>query len=684
MNAILLRTLLMATVLAAGSFWIRHEDRPRLDPGVRFEEISERAGCRNLHSKVELSPRFANIMPWLASVGAAVTAADYDGDGWTDLYLTNSGRGDANRLYRNRGDGTFEELAAASGVACGNTEGACMHAVFGDIDNDGDPDLYVTKWGAANQLFVNQGDGTFRDMTARAGVGPWGYANAATFVDYDRDGWLDLLVGNYFAEQVRDPHTGRLARSDLWNPVSTRVMHATFTNADNGGRTLLYRNRGDGTFEDVAESVGLRFRGWTLAVGAADLDNDGWPDLYLANDFGPDELYLNTGGAESPPRFRRVIDTAGHPGIGDDWWKGMNVDFGDVDGNGYLDIYVTNIFERRYKSDEGNMLWLNFARPGTASGTAGGRRFVNVGLESDVYDGGWGWGAKFLDANDDGLLDIFALNGFVTGDPNRTYWYALQEMVTQMKNNSADAADWPAMGPRDLSGGELSRLFVQQSSDGRAAGARRTRGAAGPRFADLGIAAGIDDRYDGRGAAVLDFDNDGALDLCVANQGGPSLLYHNRLVRTPAGPHWLGLALVGRPDLARTEGASARKSTAGAIGARAVLVSGDRTQTLEVSGGTGFASQSDPRLHFGLGDRSHADQLTVRWPSGRVQSFSGPALDACLAGYARLVEGGTLEPRAGAPAGTPAARNDEAGEGHGVLARAHEADVRPRPSSVTR
>ncbi len=328
----------------------------------------------------------------------------------------------------------------------------------------------------------------------------------------------------------------------------------------------------------------------------------------------------------------------------------MNVDFGDVDGNGYLDIYVTNIFERRYKSDEGNMLWLNFARPGTA----GERRFVNVGLESDVYDGGWGWGAKFLDANDDGLLDILALNGFVKGDPDHTYWYALQEMVTQMKNNSADAADWPAMGPRDLSGGQSSRLFLQQAKAARPSG-RRPPGDGGPRFAELATSAGIDDRENGRGVAVLDFDNDGALDLCIANQGGPSLLYRNRLQRTATGPHWIGLALQGRPDLKGSLGAGAQVSTAGAIGARAVLVSGDRTQTLEVSGGTGFASQSDPRLHFGIGERTRADLLTVRWPSGRVQTFSGAELDACLGGYARLVEGGALEPRAGSPAGTAVA-----------------------------
>ncbi len=661
MISLLGRTLLMLALLAAGSLWLRPRDPARLDPGVRFEEDAARAGCQNRHTLVRLSPRFQNIMPWLSSVGAAVAAADMDGDGWTDLYVTNSGRGSPNRLYRNRGDGTFEERAAKAGVACGNPEGACMHAVFGDINNDGHPDLYVVKWGERNQLFLNRGDGTFRDVTGAAGVGYWGYGNGATFVDYDRDGRLDLLVGNYFADSLPDPKTGRMARSNLWSPITTRVMHSTFTHADNGGRTRLYHNRGDGTFAEVAEASGLHFRGWTLAVGAADFNNDGWPDLYLANDFGPDELYLNTGATEWPPRFRRVVDTSSHLGIGNDWWKGMNVDFGDVDGNGYLDIYVTNILARRYKSDEGNMLWLNVADPGAP----GGRGFWNAAQASGVNDGGWGWGAKFLDVNNDGLLDIFALNGFVSGDANHSYWYDLQEMVTQTRNNSANAADWPVMGDRDLSGYERSRLFVQLppgrwvSGPGAVAGHRapgdrapwdRGRGAERPhpRFADLAGAAGITDLYNGRGVAVLDYDDDGALDLYVANQGASSLLYHNRLQPASRARRWLGLLLVGRPDLPKAVGGRGLASSADAVNARVELEAGGRLQVREVSGGTGFASQSERRVHFGLDDHARPDRMTVRWPSGRVQSFSGEALTACLGGYARLVEGGGLEPGRGA------------------------------------
>jgi hypothetical protein len=644
MSAVL-RTAVMVLLLAGGSVWLAPRAARHPDPGVRFADVAGRAGCLNHHTMVKLSPKFDNIMPWLSSVGAAASAEDFDGDGLTDLYVTNCGRGDSNRLFRNRGDGTFEDVAKRAGVACGNPEGACVHAVWGDIDNDGRPDLYVTKWAEPNQLFLNRGDGTFIDVTKKAGVGYWGYGNGCTFVDYDRDGNLDLLVGNYFADSLPDPATGRLARSNLWDPVTTRVMHSTFTHADNGGKTLLYHNRGDGTFEEVAARSGLRFRGWTLACGAADLNNDGWPDLYLANDFGPDELYLNTGATEWPPRFRRVIDTSGHPGIGNDWWKGMNVDFGDVDGNGYLDIYVTNILARRYKSDEGNMLWLNLADPSAP----GGRRFWNAGLESGTYDGGWGWGAKFLDVNDDGLLDIFALNGFVTGDAEHTYWYALQEMVTQTKNNAADARDWPVMGNRDLSGYERSRLFIQldPALDSRREPARgEDRDApACPHFADLAAEAGIDDLENGRGVAVLDYDSDGALDLYVANQGGPSCLYHNQL--EPGARHWLGLELVGRPELAHETGGLRLATSASAVGTRVEVEAGGRKQIREVQGGIGYASQSERRVHFGLGGAT-ATRLTVRWPSGRVQAFEGAALAACADGYARLVEGGVLEPGAGA------------------------------------
>lgn len=686
----------MLLALVGGYWWLTPVSDAPDTVDVAFVERAEQAGCKNVHTIVRLADDFANIMPWLSSVGAAAAAGDYNNDGYADLYVTNSGRGDMNRLFRNRGDRTFEDVTTTAGVECGNPQGASMHAVWGDVDNDGRLDLYVAKWAEANQLFRNNGDGTFTDISREAGVDYWGYGNGATFLDYDRDGRLDLLVGNYFAEVVVDPKTGQTVRNDLWHPVTTRVMHETFTHARNGGRNVLYRNVSAGgviRFEDVSKAVGMTFTGWTLAVGSGDLNNDGWPDVYVANDFGPDELYLNTGATEAPPRFRIVVDPKGHPGIGNDWWKGMNVDMADVNNDGYLDIYVTNILERRYKTDEGNMLWINCVDPSCP----GGRGFRNIAQASHTNDGGWGWGGKFADFNNDGLLDIYTVNGFATGDPNRNYWYAIQEMVTQTKNQTTDARDWPVMGGRDLSGRERGRLFMQvagsheatepQSHEGIDVGRalpadqsrdrkgaddgevrnekleeRKTGTAVGnrqsaighssrdihasdtPTFLEVAERAGISDTYNGRGIALADFDHDGFIDMYIANQGAPSSYYVNMTGRrgaTGAAKRggFLWMKLVGRPDLPMTIGGRTMASTADAVGARVTVYAGGARMIREVQGGMGFASQSEHAVHFGLPEPAAVSRIAIAWPSGRMQEFAGDALRALVNHHVRIVEG---------------------------------------------
>ena len=626
----------MAVLLGAGSWYLKPAGSAMTDTSLHFTDVAAASGCSNRHSMVKLSDKFANIMPWLSSVGAAVCAGDFDHDGLVDFYASNSGRNSQNRLFRNLGNGKFEDVAVHAGVAACNREGASMDAMFFDYDNDGDQDLYVVKWGAPNILFENQGDGTFKDVTQRAGVGSWGYANGVIAFDYDRDGLLDIFVANYFADSVVNPSTGKLARSDLWNPVSTRIMHSTFTHASNGGRNVLYKNMGDGTFKDITLEAGLGHTGWSLDAGSGDLNNDGWPDLYVANDFGADELYFNTGASESPPHFRRVIDSEGHPGIGNDWWKGMNVDVADVDGNGRLDIYVTNILARRYKTDEGNMLWLNFADPSKV----GGCKFINASTAAGTNDGGWGWGGKFCDFNNDGLVDIFAVNGFATGpDPNQTYWYQLQEMVTQTKNNAADVNDWPPMGDRDLSGYDPSRLFLQTPGSDSPQQQRRVnqwndRNISVPRFVEMAGSCGITDLSNGRGIALADFDNDGDVDMYVANQGTQNCLYRNELMPAgrdnpsdrQVGPHWLGLLLEGNPSRARRIGGRAFASSRDAIGARVEYwVSGAR-RIAELTYCDGFASESEKRMHLGLGDAQAIDSLAVVWPSGRREIFKGSEL----------------------------------------------------------
>ena len=620
----------MAAFLWAGWWWLAPRKPSDAGGDVHFEERAAAAGCRNVHTKVVLGDAFKNIMPWLSSVGAAVAAADYDNDGYPDLYVTNSGRDDRNHLFHNRGDGTFEDVTDKAGVGCTNVEGGCMHAVWADVNNDGLLDLYVTKWGARNTLYLNKGDGTFQDVSHDAGVDYWGYGNAATFLDYDRDGHMDLLLCNYFAEEVQDPRTGKKVRNDLWHPVTTRVMHETFTHARNGGHKVLYHNRGDGTFEDVTAQSGLNSGLWTLAVGAGDLNNDGWPDLYVANDFGPDELYLNTGATENPPRFRLVIDPRGHPGIGNDWWKGMNVDMGDVNNDGYLDIYVSNVLEKRYKTDEGNMLWLNCADPAAP----GGRGFRNIAKVSGTMDGGWGWGCKFADFNNDGLLDIFAENGFVTGDPNQNYWYQIQEMVTQTKNQTMDAADWPAMGNRDLSGHDGKRLFMQIRPEASDSTSNE------PRFREVAQRAGIVETFNGRGIAVADFNLDGTLDMYVANQGAPSCYYVNTSFRGKTQPGFLRLLLVGRPDLGVRVGGRVLASTMNAVGARVTVHTRNGIQIREVQGGMGFASQSEYAVHFGIPDLASIERITIQWPSSRVQEVVGSQARALINHHVRWVEGG--------------------------------------------
>jgi hypothetical protein len=533
----------------------------------QFEDVTQRAGITSVHHKPDLDPLFGNIMNWLASVGAAVAAADYDGDGDIDLYVSDSRSGQPNHLYRNDGGFRFTDVAAQARVARVNeSSGTTMDAVFGDVDNDGRPDLYVVKWGC-NVLFRNNGDGTFADVTRTAGVGDCGNGNAAVFVDYDLDGNLDLLVGNYFRT------------ADVWNVVTTRIMHDSFEASRNAGHNVLYRNNGDGTFTDVARRLGVDDTGWTLDVGCGDIDNDGDQDCYIANDFGDDKLFRNEGNGT----FSDITKAA----KGTDTKKGMNVDFGDFNNDGFLDIYVTNITTAEYLH-EGNMLWHNM----------GNGTFVDAADPAEVFEGGWGWCGKFLDYDNDADLDIFTVNGFVSA-ADGNYWYDLATMATTPDLDITDTRNWPTMNERSFSGYEPSRLFRND----------------GPIFIEVAMQEGITDTFDGRGIAVADLDGDGWLDLFVANQGARPTLYRNR---GAPGLHWIGF------DLRQT----GRNTPA--IGARVTLRAGGLTQIREVDGGNGYASQSSAILHFGLGASATVDEASIRWPDGATEVLRNLRPDAVV------------------------------------------------------
>ena len=532
----------------------------------RFTEVSGTAGVAHHHQKPAFDPRLANVMPWISSLTAGVAVADVNGDGHDDIYFLSSGRDTPNRLYLGDGKFGFREAAEQFGLARLNGGSAVSaDAVFGDIDNDGDEDLFIAGYGR-NRLLRNDGH-RFVDVTDRAGLGRPGNASSALLADFDNDGFLDLMVGNYFSE------------IDLFSVPTTRVLQDSFERARNGGRNLLYRNNGDGTFTEIGAAAGVDDTGWTLDIGAGDLDEDGDQDVYVANDFGEDVLYRNNGDLT----FTNVTRSA----TGGDFAAGMNVDMGDYDGDGLLDIYVTNITNPSIR--QGNMLWRN----------DGDLRFLDVALETRTWDGGWGWGAKFFDYDNDTDLDIVTLNGFLSAGPVDVFKSFGNFWGMLARTDVSDARSWPDLRGLSMSGHEETRLFENRGS----------------RYAEVGRAAGVASRLDGRGVGLGDFDEDGDLDLVASNCGQPALLYRNdggnRL-------HWLKVKL---------RGAAGNRN---AIGARLTLQSGGVRQIREIDGGNAFSAQSTKVVHFGLGPFDGVSRLVIRWPGGVAQEIDNVLPDRTL------------------------------------------------------
>lgn len=579
-------------------------------PAIRFQEVGEAAGARHVHSIRSFGDRHkAEVLEMFTDGGAAVAVGDVDGDGHDDLFLTDSDEGRPNHLLRNlygeTGELRFVDVAAEAGVAGGNTtEAIVADALWLDFDDDGRLDLLVARFGtpllyrnlepppssssSADRFEAPEGaEGRgrspvrFQEVSAEAGLTEFGNTIAVIAFDYDGDGWLDLLFGNYFRPV------------DLLDLDTRHVLPNDLDGADNGGGVTLWRNvpggseaTGGRAFVEVTEAEGLAgHTGWSLDLGHADLDDDGDQDVYVAGDYGTDRLFLNRGpGAreEGEPTFVDVTEEA----LGGlDTKKGMNVDMGDYDRDGFLDVYVTNITDEYMR--ECNMLWHNLG-PAEEGGPP---TFLDLSSETGTCDTDWGWAAKFADFDNDGWEDLYVVNGLRSaGEEN--YIPLLLETIITPGVDFSDLDSYPDIGERTWSGYQPQRLF-RNLGDGT--------------FREMAAEAGVANDLDGRGIGVADFDSDGRLDLLQTNARQPSLLYRN--VTGDAG-RWLELRLVGA-------GVAAGGSNRQAIGARVTVTTrGGERFLRQVNGGNGYASQSTTRLHFGLGDAEAVERVEIRWPRG--------------------------------------------------------------------
>jgi hypothetical protein len=493
--------------------------------------------------------------------GAGCAFLDYDNDGWMDIYLVNSGKADfytpprplRNALYRNNRDGTFTDVTEKAGVGGG---GYGMGVAIGDYNADGLPDLYVTQFGR-NILYRNNGDGTFTDVTDKAGVAAAGWSSSAVWFDYDNDGKLDLFVCQ-FAEF--DAALGCGTDKD-------GVHHYCIPRIFKPRPSWLFHNNGDGTFTDVSKESGIAAHlGKAWGVVAADVNGDGWMDLFVSNDTVANFLFTNRGGG----KFEETGFAAGVAYSDDGRARsGMGVDAADFNDDGWIDLFVANIDEEIFSLYQNN-------RDGTFDDMA---MPLGIGMSTRWMSG---WGLKFFDYDNDGNLDLILANGFP------------DDLVDEISSK--------------VTYREPLLLFHREGKMFRDVSAQ-----SGPVFAK-NLAA--------RGLAIGDFNNDGAVDVLISVNDGAPLLLKNTAT---SGNHWLGLSLAGR------------KSNPDAIGARVVYQAGDLKRSRTKVGGGSFLSSHDPRMVLGIGQRTKIDWLEVHWPQpgGTVERFTDLPVDR----YISLVEG---------------------------------------------
>jgi len=516
-------------------------------PLPTYEDLTDRAGINFRHSFGE--KKLSSIME---ATGSGCAWLDYNNDGLLDLYVLSGrylegvtkfskpdGTDATNHLYRNNGNGTFTDVTAQAGVP-GKDFG--MGVTAGDYDNDGWTDLYITNYKSA-VLYHNNGNGTFTDVTVKAGVENPHFGVGAVFFDYDRDGRLDLYVGNYLK-------------------YDSNIKMLYFT-ADafpgpldyEGDADRLFHNNGDGTFTDVSHKAGINNPlGRAMGVTVVDYNNDGWPAVYVANDTMESYFYRNNRDGTFTNIARDVNVAFGANG---DNTSSMGPIFGDYDNDGWQDLFVSDMRYHRL-----------FHNPGREQ-----PYFLDTTVETGMAQNSGqyvAWGDGFFDFDNDGWKDIFIINGGL-------HWMVPMEASLHRNNGDSTFTDVSAR--------------------------------AGEYFKSKNI---------GRGACFADYDNDGYIDGFIVNLGTKGILIHSNLPPLEVRNHWLTLKLRGT------------KSNRDGFGARLEAVAGDLRQSVQAVSHSGYLSQCDPRPHFGLGRHTKVDKLTIYWPSGTVQTLENIQADQIL------------------------------------------------------
>jgi enediyne biosynthesis protein E4 len=510
-----------------------------------FTDVTEQAGIRWRHVNGESSEKYL-----VETMGGGVAFVDYDRDGLLDLFFVTGGETPKsprsspprNALYRNLGNGRFEDVTTKAGLERLPFYG--MGVAAADFDNDGYPDLFVTGYPAC-ALFHNNRDGTFTDVTERAGVkNSEKWAASAAWIDYDRDGHLDLFVCNYAKFSYNDVHRCE------YNGARTYCAQTTYE----GDRPTLYHNNGDGTFTDVTAQAGLsKMVGRALGVVSIDANDDGWPDLFVARDASPNLLLIN----QRNGTFTDVALDAEVALTADGMARaGMGVDAGDVTGNGRPSFFVTNF------NDEQHALFLN-------TGKFPYREWTRESGLAALTRSFVGWGAHFLDFDNDGNLDLVFVNGHLNPVIEKTRVDVLYEEPPMLLANNGKGVF------RDM------------------------KDSAGPVFRT---------RYLGRGLAVGDYDNDGGVDVVFTRLNNTPVLLHNNVGHEET---WIGVEIEGT------------KSNYDAIGARLTLTAGSRKLTRWITGGASYLSSHDRRIIFGIGGSPPGPlRLDIRWPNGNEQTVT--------------------------------------------------------------